>query len=242
MDIKKEIKTNKINEINYENESRIKFLRILKDLDYEKSEYIINIMKLLKDSNQAQNIFNELFEKDTDNMYMTQIFIRMDKSLDVLLKEKNYQEIKDFIKIYTKAKYNSKINKSFAKKVYITRGIKVKKTVIIMSEHEIVGRMETKLGDKLKEYAEQDYDGFFKYIKEISEFIIGENEYWNNRYMSSEVLPEIMGIKGNLISSNYVDIECKHDVKSLLRYLNNLKKTYNKKYYNVKQECINKIL
>ena len=39
---------------------------------------------------------------------MTQIFIRMEKSLDALLKEKNYEEIKDFIKIYTKAKYNKK--------------------------------------------------------------------------------------------------------------------------------------
>ena len=102
-----------------------------------------------------------------------------------------------------------------------------------MREHYIIGRMENKMGDKLKEYAEQNYDEFIEYIKEISEFIIGENEYWNNRHMSLEVLTEIMGIKDILNSDNYVNIECKHDVKSLLRYLN-----YQKRRCNKKQNCI----
>ena len=233
---------NKIDEINEKNKPREEFRRILKYTDYEKPEYIINIMKLLKDSNEVQDMFNEVFEKDKDNSRMTQIFIRMEKSLDTLLKEKNYEEIKDFIKIYTKAKYNPKINGSFAQKIYMTRGIKVKQTVILMREHKIVGRMETKMGDKLKEYAEQDYDGFFEYIKEISEFIIGENEYWNNRHMSLEDLPEIMGIKDILDSSNYVVMECKHDVRSLLRYLNYLKGTHTKKHSSLKEKIVNKEL
>lgn len=236
MDIKKINEVNKKDEVNYKNKPREEFRRILKYTDYEKPEYIINIMKLLKDSNEVQDMFNELFEKDEDNSRMTQIFIRMEKSLDALLKEKNYEEIKDFIKIYTKAKYNPKINASFAQKIYMTRGIKVKKIVTLMREHFIIGRMENKMGDKLKEYAEQNYDGFIEYIKEISEFIIGENEYWNNRHMSLEVLPEIMGIKDILNSDNYVNIECKHDVKSLLRYLNYLKRRCNKKQNDIKEK------
>ena len=102
MDIKKINEVNKKDEVNYKNKPREEFRRILKYTDYEKPEYIINIMKLLKDSNEVQDMFNELFEKDEDNSRMTQIFIRMEKSLDALLKEKNYEEIKDFIKIYTK--------------------------------------------------------------------------------------------------------------------------------------------
>lgn len=235
MDLKKTVKINQTNEINHKNESKEEFLKILKCEDYEKPEYIINIMKLLKDSNEIQDMFNKLFKKDKYNDHMTQIFIKMEKSLDALLKEKTYEEIKDFIKIYTKAKYNPKINRSFAQKKYITRGIKVKKLVILMSEHEIVSRMETKMGDKLKEYAKQDYEGFMKYIKEISEFVIGENEYWNNRHMSLEILPEIIGIKDKLNPNNYVDIECKHDVKSLLKYLNYQKTICNRKNREIKE-------
>ena len=41
---------NKIDEINEKNKPREEFRRILKYTDYEKPEYIINIMKLLKDT------------------------------------------------------------------------------------------------------------------------------------------------------------------------------------------------
>ena len=200
---------------------REKFLNLVKSKEYENEEYIIDIISTLNGSKEARIAFNDVFQlKERD--FITAIFMKMDKSIDKLLQSSDYKKIKDFIKLYTKTKYNDEINMCFSKK--ITRKTKcndrVKEALI---EHDLITKMEEKMGAKLIEYSRIDYNGCMKFVEEIPEFFVSENQYGNNYYMRRDVLPAIMGVKhvfdNNKNSFLKVDLECKTSLSEIIRYL-----------------------
>lgn len=205
-----------------------KFVELIRTENYNNEQYIIDVIKMLSESSEVKNAFNKLAELE-DTKPITSLFFKMEKSLDKLLETEDYENIKTFIKMYTKTKYNEEINMCFSHKIQYKKTFSGRICEAV-EEHPLVKNMEHKMAEKIIEYSKQDYDGCMKFIEEIPEFFVSENKYGNSYYMRKEVLPTIMGVK-EILDSNEdntynVDLDCKQTLKNIIKYLKKKKSDF----------------
>ena len=149
------------------------------------------------------------------NVFLDNLFQNMEKSFNHLMEYSNEQEIKEFIKLYNDVKYSGKLDYAYTKRTMSRDNGKTFQVVI--EENPVIVFIEDKIGKKLVEFAKQDYDRTVEFIKNIPQFICGQNEYSSNYKTRTEILPQIFGV--NLSDEDVTVLEGKNNYDEIMRFM-----------------------
>lgn len=174
----------------------------------KKSDFIVNVLKL-------SNRYGDKLRKHKPNAFFDDLFSNMEMSFNHLMENSDEQEIKKFIKLYNDIKYTGKLDYTYVNRIMPRSNGKIMQEII--EENPLMVYMEDRIGKKLIEFSKQNYDETIEFIKNIPQFVCGQNNFSSNYKTRNKILPQILGV--NLSDEDITILEGKQTYDEIMMFL-----------------------